>query len=61
LREVLFNGSSPIPEKARKHPSARGKAENGLAKRLANLWRRANMKKEARAVRGQEVKWEIRD
>jgi hypothetical protein len=38
-----------------------GKAENDLAKRLANLWRRVNMKKKARAVRGQEIKWEIPD
>jgi hypothetical protein len=31
------------------------------AKRLANLWRRVNVRKNARAVRGQEIKWEIPD
>jgi hypothetical protein len=45
--------------KMAEHPLCQGKAENDLAKRLANPRRRANMKKEARAVRGQEIKWEI--
>jgi hypothetical protein len=52
-------------QKARKHPLSQGKAEHELAKRLAkrlaNLWRRVTVKKKARAVRGQEIKWEIPD
>jgi hypothetical protein len=39
----------------------KGLAENELAKRLANLWRRVNIAKKAHAGRGQEFKWEIPD
>ena len=48
-------------KKAQKHPVCQRKIEGGVAKRLANVWRRVNIKKKARAVRGQEIKWEIPD
>jgi hypothetical protein len=35
------------------------KTEGGLEKGLANLWRKINIKKKARAFRGQETKWGI--
>ena len=41
------------------HPLCQGKAENEPAKRLAKLWRRVNIKKKARAVRGRKIKREI--
>jgi hypothetical protein len=40
-------------------PLCQRKAEGGVAKRLANLWRRNRFKKNAHACRGQEIKWEI--
>jgi hypothetical protein len=47
----------------KEHPLYQGKAENDLAKRLANPWRRVKIGKKARAVpvRGQEIKWKIPD
>jgi hypothetical protein len=35
------------------------KTEGGLEKGLANLWSGRKITKKARAVRGQETKWEI--
>ena len=47
------------PKNASKHPVFQRKAEDGLEKRLANLWRGKNITKKAHAGRGQESKWEM--
>jgi hypothetical protein len=60
--EVSLHAGQKRGERSKKRgntPLWKGKAENELAKRLANLWRRVNITKKAHAGRGQELKWEI--